>query len=345
MSFDKEKFESIFKPLKKNSNVAILLQRSPDPDAMGAAAGFAVLLKDIFKLNTKIFHHGEISHPQNKSMKNILHIALHDGDQFDPGDFHANVILDTDFHSSGFKERCVLTGSTKATIRIDHHQMESDDCQYEDVRQVGATCSLVWEYLQDYAVDLKDYSDAATALLLGIKTDTLDFTSSNTSELDMIAYRSLLSCVNRDALSKVNSFPLPKLVFETEAQAFKDKKVRNTTLVSFIGECSAQHRDIIPTIADRFSRMEGISTVVIMGIIDCCLIASVRSIDSRVDVYDLCTHVFGKEHGGAKEGSGGARVPLGPVLQYIQTKETKDQVMEDIINTFSDKVFGFLGEE
>lgn len=341
MVLDKEKLETIFRPLKKNTTVAILLQHSPDPDAMGAASGFAVLLKEIFKLNVKIFHFGEISHPQNKSMKNVLHISLHDGEHFNPEEYPTRVILDTDFHSSGFKsENC-----SSCSVRIDHHQMESDDCEYEDVRQVGATCSIIWEYLQGYEIDLKDHQDAATALLLGIKTDTLDFTSSNTSELDMIAYRSLLPCVNRDSLSKVNSFPLPKLVFETEAQAFKDKKIKNTTLVSFIGECSAQHRDIIPTIADRFSRMEGVNTVVIMGIIDCSLIASVRSTDSRVDVYDLCTHVFGKDHGGAKEGSGGARVPLGPVLQYIQDKDIKDKVMEDIIETFSDKVFEFLGEE
>lgn len=338
--FDKEKFEAIFRPLKKNTSVAILLQRSPDPDALGAAAGFVVLLKEVFKLKAKIYHFGEISHPQNKSMKNVLHIPLYDGEQFDPSEHSANAVLDTDFHSSGFK-----TEGVACAVRIDHHQMELEDCEYEDVRPVGATCSIVWEYLQEYEIDLKEYADAATALLLGIKTDTLDFTSSNTSELDMIAYRSLLSCVNRDSLSKVNSFPLPKLVFETEAQAFKDKKIRNTTLVSFVGECSAQHRDIIPTIADRFSRMEGISTVVIMGIIDSCLIASVRSTDSRVDVYDLCALVFGKEYGGAKEGSGGARVPLGPVLQYIQDKDIKDKVMDDIVENFSNKIFENLGEE
>jgi len=347
MPIDKKSFEAIFEPLKKNAEVAILLQRAPDPDALGAAAGMAVLLKEKFKLNTKTFHFGDVSHPQNKSMKNILHIPLQKedkADDFDHAKYECKVVLDTDYQSTGFQkmgnpqlERC--------QIRIDHHQMESDNSDYEDVRSVGSTCAIVWDYLRQYEVDLGKHTDAATALLLGIKTDTLDFTSSNTSDLDMEAYRNLLGSVDRAALAEIINFPLPGLVFETEAKAYKDKQVTNTTLVSFIGQCSSQHRDIIPYIADRFSRMEGVNTVAIMGIIDNHLIASVRSIDSRVDVHDLCINVFGKEFSGAKEGSGGTRIPLGPVFGCIKDEETKAKVMKEIAEDFTGKVFSCLGEE
>lgn len=342
MAIDKDKLNEIFENANKALPVGILVQQSPDPDCLGAAAGFATLVKEVYGLGSKIYHFGEISHPQNKSMKNVLHISLEDGKEFDLDKVCATVVLDTDLTSTGFK----ADDFTKVDVRIDHHSMDRDEePELCDVRPVGATCSIVWEYLKKFNVALEEYSDAATAMILGIKTDTLDFTSANVSELDMEAYRGLLPYVNREALAKVTNFPLPKEVFELEALAYRNKVGRGTTLVSFVGELTPHSRDTISTISDRFARMAGTNTVVIMAIIDDHLQASIRSDDSRVDVKDLCTKVFGKENAGAKEGAGGARLPLEKSFQYINSKEVKDQVIQEIIGTFQKRVFEVLGEE
>jgi len=100
---NKNKMDEIFKAVAREELVAILVHPSPDPDCLGAAAGFAVLLKEVYDIGSKTFHFGEISHPQNKSLKNVLHIALEDGRDFDPSDFSAVVVLDTDLEGSGFK--------------------------------------------------------------------------------------------------------------------------------------------------------------------------------------------------------------------------------------------------
>jgi nanoRNase/pAp phosphatase (c-di-AMP/oligoRNAs hydrolase) len=344
MSIDKDKMDKIFGDLDKDSIVGILVQQSPDPDCLGAAYGFALLLKQIYEVNAKIYHLGEISHPQNKSMKNILHIPLQDGTDFDPNTVVATVVLDTDLESTGFKS----DSFTKVNVRIDHHAMERDEePEINDVRPVGATCSIIWEYLEEYDIDISDHSDVATALILGIKTDTLDFTSANSSDLDMEAYRSLLPCVNKEALARVTKFPLPKEVFELEALAYENKTERGTTLVSFIGELTSHSRDMISTIADRFARMAGINTVVIMAIIDNHLQASIRSDDARVDVNDLCIKVFGKKFAGSKPegGAGGARLPLDKSFEYINKRDVKEKIVEEIISTFTTKVFEVLGEE
>jgi len=341
MSIDKQKLNNIFKDLDKDTVVGILVQQSPDPDCMGAAAGFSVLLKEEFDLDTKIYHFGEVSHPQNKSLKNILHISLQDGNDFDPNDVSATVVLDTDLSSTGFSDKL-----DKVDVRIDHHTLDRDEePTLKDIRPVGATCSIVWEYLDQYEIDLSEYSDAATAMLLGIKTDTIDFTSANVSQLDMEAYRNLLPYVNKEALAKVTNFPLPKEVFELEALAYENKKERGTTLTSFVGELTSHSRDTISTISDRFARMAGINTVVIMAVIEDHLQASIRSDDARVDVDDLCKKVFGKEYAGAKEGAGGARLPLEESFKYINNKEVKEKMVEEIIRTFQNKVFEALGEE
>lgn len=342
MAIDKDKMNEIFEAVDKDLHIAILVQNSPDPDCMGAAKAFAVLLKEVYSLDSKIYHFGEISHPQNKSMKNVLHIALEDGSEFDLEKVGATVVLDTDLTSTGFKSETF----TKVNVRIDHHSMDRDEePQLLDIRSCGATCSIVWEYLQEFGVSLEEHSDVATALILGIKTDTLDFTSSNVAELDMEAFRGLLPYVDRVKLARVTKFPIPKEVFELESLAYKNKIERGTTLVSFIGELTPHSRDTISTISDRFARMAGTDTVVIMAFIDGHLQASIRSDDSRVDVKDLCIKVFGKEFAGAKEGAGGARVPMNGSFNYISSKEVRDQVIKEIVGFFQNKVFEVLGEE
>jgi nanoRNase/pAp phosphatase (c-di-AMP/oligoRNAs hydrolase) len=339
---NKEKMNEIFGNIEKTSIVGILVHPSPDPDALGAAAGFSILLKKTYGLNSKIFYLGTISHPQNKSLKNVLHILLEDGKGFDPESVGAIVVLDTDLVGTGLKDDRLI----KADIRIDHHTMNRDEeVILKDVRLVGSTCSIVWEYLKEFNIELNEFADAATAMVLGIKTDTQDFTMANTTELDMEAFRALLPYADKTSLAKVTKFPLPKYYFETETRAFKEKDIKNTTLITFVGEVTPHNRDVIPTIADRFVRMDGISTAIIMGIIDNSVVASIRSTDSRVDVDDLCSNTFGRAHAGGKEGSGGASFPLGKGFEFLEGKKTREAAVEEVINHIKVKLFEVLGEK
>ena len=104
MAIDKEKMGEVFGNLNKDSVVGILIQRFPDPDAIGSAAGFAVLLKEIYELESKIYHYGKVSHPQNKSLVNVLHIDLNQGEDLDPKSIAKTVVLDTDLMATGFME-------------------------------------------------------------------------------------------------------------------------------------------------------------------------------------------------------------------------------------------------
>ncbi len=338
---DKEKLDSIFKNISSELPVGILIHPSPDPDCLGAAAGFTIFLQHAYGISSKIYHLGEISHPQNKSLKNVLHINLEEGKSFDHTKVSATVLLDTDLTNSGFKNEKFI----KSTVRIDHHDTDRDEeSELEDVRQTGSTCAIIWEYLKEFDIPMEEYPDVATALVLGIKTDTVDFTSNATTELDMQAFRLLLPFVAKDKLAKVTQFPLPKIVFEAETRAYKNKETRNATLTAFAGELTQLNRDVIPTIADRFARMDGINTAVILGIIGNNIVASVRSSDQRVDVADFCVKVFGKAHAGGREGAGGASVPLGLAFEILSGKEVRDVIIKEIISAFSLKIFTTLGE-
>ena len=337
----RKKLDKIFKELDVELPVFILTHTHPDPDAMASAVGMSVLLKVAYGLTSKIYHLGEVSHPQNRSMRNILHVTLHDGREIDDDNFSAIVVVDTDLEGTGMKSEKIC----KADLRVDHHNMDrSNGAKVSDVRSVGSSSGIVAEYLKEYNVDLSEHSDCATSLVLGIKSDTNDFTGLDTSELDMESYRFLLPYVNKESLSKVIQYTLPKVVFEMEAKAFAEKEIKNTTLVSFLGDIKSINRDVLSTVADRLIRMDAITTVVILGVIDGFVVASIRSFDSRVNVNDLAVAVFGKENAGGKDFAGGARLPLGQAFDLLTDEETINKVKNEVINKIKEKIFDVLGE-
>lgn len=338
-----DKMDDIFGNKTKGSCVALLLQPSPDPDCLGAAAGLSLLLKEVYGLLTMAVHTGEVSHPQNKSLVNILRLGTQrvSSEDFKPSDYDAFIVLDTDLTNAGYKTKEL----PRPDVRIDHHDMNRDDeAALNDVRQVGSTCSIIWEYLKLFKISIEDHPDVATALILGIKTDTNDFSSANTSDLDFEAFRALIPCVDRDSLARINNYPIPKAVFEAEAEVLSAMHEKGSVLVSSIGTVSAHKRDIIPIIADRFIRLDNINTVVILGIVDNFLEASVRSTDSRHNVSELCAEVFGKDYSGGKEGSGGAKVPLGLAGTMVTSEEARKLMENEITQSIASAVFDSLGE-
>lgn len=327
------------KSISKDSVVAILMHPYPDPDCLGAAFGVSTILSN-FGVVSKIYHLGEISHPQNKTLRNILKIPLCDGRDLDSEKTNIIITVDTDLIGTGLQSDKL----PKADLRIDHHAIDrGNEANISDVRPVGATCSIIWEYFNQLEVSIDP--DVAAALLFGIKTDTLDFTSNNTSDLDIEAFSALIPVVNKSALASINKYPLPKTLFDIEFRAWNNKKITNTVLTSFVGELTPHSRDAIPTIADRFVRTEGIDTAIIMGVVNNDMTISVRSTDNTVDVNEFCVKAFGKENAGGKEGSGGARFSLGPSFEWLENKETRDKVKEEIVSNLEKKISGILGSD
>lgn len=336
-----DKLDAFCKSLNKKKPIAILLQNNPDPDCIGAAAGFSLLVKEKYGFKCSTFYKGEISHPQNKSMVNVLGIEMQKVEDLDITKYNAFIVLDTDLQSTGFAKEGLLAPH----IRIDHHDMRPTEAIIlDDIRPVGSTCSIVWEYLKLAQIDMTPHTDVITALILGIKTDTLEFSTENTSDLDYEAFRALIPCVDRDKLAKLTKYVLPQSLFEHESIAYGNHIIKNSVLITSVGHISPLRRDDIPMVADRFSRMDAISTVIVLGFIEDSMVASVRSEDSRINVYDLCCALFGKDCCGAKAGSGGAKVSLGIMSKMINGEDLKSAVEKSMLEHIANKVFLYLGE-
>lgn len=332
--------DEVFSSFDKTKPVAILMQPSPDPDCIGAAAGLSFLLKEKYEIDSDIYYRGEVSHPQNRSMVNVLSLDLKKELEINKEDYSAIAVVDTDLHNTGY----TFEGVENPDIRIDHHHTNRDQgTVFNDVRNVGSTCSIIWEMLKELGVNIEGNPNVATAMVLGIKTDTYDFSSPNTAPLDLEAFRDLMSYVDRDKLASLIRYPIPENFFGTEAKALSTMQKRGSALVASVGNIPVKHRDHIPIIADHFARIDDIQTVVILGLVGDGLVASVRSDDSRVNVADFCEEIFGSNYSGGKQGSGGATIPLGDIGSFIVGKEAREELQKEMVKNITEKVFNFLG--
>jgi nanoRNase/pAp phosphatase (c-di-AMP/oligoRNAs hydrolase) len=190
----------------------------------------------------------------------------------------------------------------------------------------------------------KDEMDevVATALLVGIKTDTSDLMSENVKDLDFKASQNLMSFVNRGDLQKIVNYPIPPYHFELRSQLDQEDNIRTEAGVfaGGIGYLSPTKRDALPTMAEERSRVEGIETAFVFGIVGDHIQVSVRSVGASVDVNALCQKIFGKQYAGGKMGSGAAKIPLDFLsVNQASPDEVKDKLWDAVKALVMDKIF------
>jgi hypothetical protein len=134
------------------SPLLILVHDCPDPDALAAAMGLMVLVKEGYGIEARIAYGGEIGRMENRAMVRLLRIPVH---KFRPAmlRLHAAVALvDTQpaFENNPFP------ANRRATLVIDQHQSKvppSAECALVDPG-CGATCVLVARALLEHGIPL-----------------------------------------------------------------------------------------------------------------------------------------------------------------------------------------------
>ncbi len=347
MSSPASRFREIIEGLEPGIQVAILTQDNPDPDAMGSALGVSYLCSrlnpEIDEVN--IYYGGAISHPQNKTMVNVLGLPMRKMKTFVPEE-HGLVIV-VDVASTGRKN--LQSTDVKPDIIIDHHRDDPDgDYLLKDIRPIGATCTIVTSYLREYGLDLEsneessldNISKIATALLVGIKTDTAELTSPNVTPLDFQCYEYLLKLAERKKLYQIINYTIPHYLYQLKATAYDALEIQHAVVVAGVGIIPPSQRDAIPIIADELLRMEGIETVVVYAIVGDRIVSSLRTTNDGIEMNSFCHQVFGEEFSGGKMGCGGAAVPLGFMTpDDNSTEKTRDSVWEAVRAVINHRVF------
>jgi nanoRNase/pAp phosphatase (c-di-AMP/oligoRNAs hydrolase) len=332
---------------QEEPHVGILLHPNPDPDCIASAMGLTKILQ-FWNPHIKctMLYSGEISHSQNKTLVNVLNVSLTSLAEIENLKDYADVFVVVD----AIAERCLPEDCDIESVlmTIDHHRVETEKSQFYDIRQVGAVSSIIWEYMSNEKIGFDKANDqdaiVATALLVGIKTDTYDLVSENVTDLDFTAYRHLIEHVNRRHLSAIINYPIPAYYFELRSQLDRENQYRidNGVFVGGVGFISASKRDTLPMMAEERSRAEGIQTAIIFAIVEDHLEVSVRSAGVSVDVNALCQKIFGKQYAGGKMGAGAAKIPMGFFSIVDATEDTQTKMWESAKDFMIEKIFAVI---
>jgi len=318
------------------AKVAVFTHPSPDPDAIGSQMGMAWLLRKAYdNIEVDCFYDGHISHPQNQRMVNLLDPELKLATDCRISDYDIFISVDT------VPSHSVCPENTPYDLVIDHHK-EVPNGGFKGLflnLKAGSCCATVYQLVKQYNVNFEEDNDldskVATALLVGIITDTDYQTSDDTTEIDHLAYAELFEFRNSTALKQITKYKHPREWVQARAcvaQKAHDR-IKDGVLIHGIGFIGGNNRDLIAAVADEMLSWENVETCVAFAVVDGDRIeGSVRSSNAALAVPSLCKDLGGQYGGGGgKLGKGAYFYSLGSCATDGEMDEpTKDKLWEFI---------------
>jgi nanoRNase/pAp phosphatase (c-di-AMP/oligoRNAs hydrolase) len=314
-----EKFREIIE--KKPAKVSIFTHPYPDPDAIGSMMGLKWLLGK-FGITADLFYKGSISHPQNRSMVNLLDPELLLVENYIENN-SLKITVDCIPENAG-----APNNSFKFDIVIDHHKDSPKNFEGLYINfKAGSACATIYSLIEFFNLEFEE-NDArvATAMMVGITTDTEFLMSDDCSDYEFNAWSKLFPYRDSLLLKQIINFERPKFWTESKAMACSTAVVEDSVGVVGMGIIPAKHRDMIADMADEMVTWEDINTAVVFAIVDGNRIeGSVRTKASSVSVPTLCQDLAGKYgKGGGKLGKGAYRYELaGASLEEDEDEDVK----------------------
>ncbi|HEV8436706.1 MAG TPA: bifunctional oligoribonuclease/PAP phosphatase NrnA [Methylomirabilota bacterium] len=304
--------------------ILILIQDDPDPDAIASAMALKTLLGRS-RVSAPICTFGTITRPENVAMCKILdievqEISAHALDQFD----HVAMV---DVQPSFLEERF-----EEVDLVIDHHPVEHPiRARIKDVRpSYGATSTILVEYLR--AMDIKITQRLATALLYGIKSDTLGLERGG-SKADLEAFAFLYMLANHNALRRIERPELSDVALDVLAQGLAKRQILKGVFFSHLGNVPTV--DQIPQFADFGLQAEGVEWSVVSGVVGSDLHISVRNVGYVKSAGDVTRAAFGDlGSAGGHRTMAKAVMPLREFLKGAGESPTARAYQERIIQRF-----------
>jgi nanoRNase/pAp phosphatase (c-di-AMP/oligoRNAs hydrolase) len=276
----------------------------PDPDCLAAALGMQALLAQAFERTSVIAFGGGLGRAENRAMAGILGIDYRDVDEIVPSEFAGVIVVDSQPSAGNL---AVPEGLPVVAV-LDHHEAPESDYEaaWRDIRtDLGATCSLLVEYLDHAGLHIDER--LATALLIGIRTDTEDLERDGT-DMDVAAYVRLFPDVDRSIMIQVLRPPLSEEYFGLLHTALETARSYDTIVVAPLGRLPAP--DLLSEISELFLRLKGVHVSLAVGYYAGGVNLSLRSARPRKGLQGVLRDLVGAtgRAGGHGRAMGG-RVP------------------------------------
>ena len=308
-----ERIRSLFADGRK---IHILLQHDPDPDAIGSALALRELLGRN-RATTPIVTFGSITRPENLAMIRLLDIQI---DQISYEDLHrdgARMAL-VDVQPPYFDRPL-----GRVDLVVDHHpKRTSFKARFADLRSgYGSTCTIFTEYLR--AADMEPSQRLATALVYGIKTDTL-FLERGSNLADLNAFNFLYPIANKAMITRIERPALPREDLESLGRALSRLQIDNGLAVVHMGDVSRE--DVIPQMAEFCLQIEGVDWSVVSGVVNDRVVICVRNVGYVKSAGDIMKKLY-DDIGSA----GGHRAMAKAVVPLDRFKDRFGEVSEKAI--------------
>jgi len=335
---------------KEKTSVAIICHDQPDPDCIASAMAVSLIAEN-YGLSSTIYYGGEIPYTQNSVMLNVLNISAVKLETDEDNEEESAQIIKTALEKSyivvvdtscGFgKENntgvALFVGKDrKPDVVIDHHTPNpSIDCVYIH-KPYGSCSTIFYEIMTDLGLLESGGTKAlATALYLGIATDTADLKSEGTTENDRAALNALREMVDVELLRKIYDYPKPLALLELRRRAYNSFTIcGNNLTIANVGVINPQQRALLAKLCEEMLEIESIDSALVMGVVDAgfdrpkFLIASFRTQVLAINVSQFLNRIFGKRNSGGRKGAGAAKVPLDErlceVIDYLRRQDDKD---------------------
>jgi nanoRNase/pAp phosphatase (c-di-AMP/oligoRNAs hydrolase) len=317
-----------------DGRLAILTHDNPDPDSIASAVALQAIAEE-YDVEADIVYAGDIGHQENRAFVNLLGIELLARSEAGPLEEYDSVAL-VDHMKSGAVDLGV-----DIDVFIDHFEPDGEvDADFVDVRpNVSSTSTILTKYIQEF--DLSPSEEVATALLYGIRAETLDFRQ-DTTPADLTAAAYLYPFANHDTLEQVESPSMSPETLDVLAEAIQNREVQGSHLVSNAG--FIRERDALSQAAQHLLNLEGITTTAVFGIADDKIYLAARSKDIRLNIGKVLQDAFdaiGEAAGHSTQGS--AEIPLGLFTGIETSGDKRDTLLKLTEEAVRRKLFQAMG--
>ena len=311
-----------------NGSSKVLIVINADPDAIASAMAVKRLLwRKVSEV--AIAHFNKISRPDNLAMIEYTEPGLVALDDIVKKEFNSFVVVDSQpDHNEHFAQ-------FSYDAIIDHHPLTCDTATYADIRtDYGACSTIMTQYLK--LKKIKPSSKLAAALMLGIKTDTSDFTRQSSLK-DIKAFQYLYQFADNNIVTKVERAALTQEDLNFLGSAIKQRKVINNRVFFHAGNITKP--DELVVVADFFLTLARINWSVISGIYGKKLIIVIRNDGLRKGAGNTAKEAF-SIYGSAGGHKTMARAELGLKLIRREIKAVNKKALGDWIISVIDRTAG-----
>jgi len=321
---------------RRGERHVVAIQDFPDPDAISSGMAYQEIARG-FGIDAEILYDGQISHPENLALVNLLEIRL---TRYEPGvdleRYAAAVFIDNQGTTTHLTPRLQAAGVPTLAV-IDHHDPQDLlDPIFSDVRPVGAAATILTEYLQSGAFltlqpSNERHGRLATALMHGLHSESDGFVRARPPDYQAAAYLSRF--MDPDLLERVLCVQKSHATLRVIEEALRSHTVANGYSVAGVGYVRWADRDAIPQAADFLLTEENVHTSIIYGLLvegegREAVSGSLRTTKStlRVDRFlkdALGDDVAGRPYGGGRSRAGGFEIDVG----FLRNEE-EDEVQQ-----------------